>query len=105
MRRKDDGSGDATHLLASGISAEFARSLMPLGAKLSKDAPDSRRLGVYKPHGSISRSWPLYREKNSLTLVLQQVWRWHEMSTGRPWPEIFDGDCVDTKVLRAEGMA
>lgn len=59
------------------LSQEFANSLVPPEARISKDPSNQRWLGVVRPHGTISRSWPLYGEVGSLRIGLRALWGCH----------------------------
>ena len=65
-----------------GISVEWARQYLPHSASrpLQKDTYNNRWLTFSTIAGTrrcISRSWPLYGEKNALLHLARQAWIWH----------------------------
>lgn len=71
----------------TSLTQAYANSLAPPGCHISKDGANQRWLGCMRPHGTISRSWPLYGERVALSLVLSSLWTWHRQLTGAecPW--------------------
>lgn len=67
------------------MSQAEAQVFLPVGARNSKDVPNSRWLVVWKPFGTISRSWPCWGDVNSLAQVLKWAWD-HAEKMGRKCP-------------------
>ena len=60
----------------SAISQEVAQTFFPPNAKVWKDSLSCRWKVVYKPFGSLSRSWKLHGDAGSLKQVA--AWAWHQ---------------------------
>lgn len=69
-----------------GVSQEEAQAFLPPGARLSRDVPNGRWLVVWKPFGSISRSWSFWGEIPSLAKVLKWAWEHYTRMEGHSCP-------------------
>ena len=76
----------------TSLTHDFAMSLLPPRGRISQDAANNRWLGELRPHGTVSRSWPLYGESQALVLVASQLWAWHSAATGDdcPWQDMLE---------------
>lgn len=81
VKPKGQGSGPKPNM----TQAE-AQAFLPPGARISKDVPNSRWLVVWRPYGTISRSWPCWGETASLAQVLKWAWEHAERVQGRRCP-------------------
>ena len=68
------------------ITVEWANSLLPPDSNIIRDTFNNRWQGHKATFGTCSRSWPLYGDQASLTMVLRQLWAWHKVSTGLECP-------------------
>lgn len=69
-----------------GLSQADAQAYLPPGARMSRDVPNSRWLVVFKPHGTISRSWPCWGEIPALAKVCKWAWEHYSRLEQRECP-------------------
>ena len=60
----------------SAVSQEEAQAWLPPGAKVWKDSLSCRWKVVYRPFGSLSRSWKMHGDVGSMRQVA--AWAWHQ---------------------------
>ena len=63
-----------------GYTLEFARTLLPPGARLNRDTQAGRWQAWFRlvgcPWRSVSRAWTCRSSREALSQVLTEAWRW-----------------------------